>query len=317
MTKRVLPLTIALFWLAAALPAESRLLAPVVVLQGQLLRAAVHPAAADGTVRGVLRRDGRAVLAADGFLAAFPEEETAAVVLFGIPSTLRPGAYELELVQEAQGVVVLLSQEVRVVEDSFAEEMIPLNKRLTDIRAKPDPRKTEQSRELYAVLTTTNPDVWYHGDAFALPIAEARRTSSYGDRRTYRYADGSTAQAIHFGLDLAAPTGTPVAAAGAGKVVFAGDRIVTGLTVVLEHLPGVYSLYYHLNDIAVAEGDVVEQGTTVGGVGSTGLATGPHLHWEVRVSGVPVKPEPLVSLPVLDKDSIFGMLSGYFSEEGR
>jgi len=113
------------------------------------------------------------------------------------------------------------------------------------------------------------------------------------------------------------PTGTPVAAAGAGKVVFAGDRIVTGLTVVLEHLPGVYSLYYHLNDIAVAEGDVVEQGTTVGGVGSTGLATGPHLHWEVRVSGVPVKPEPLVSLPVLDKDSIFGMLSGYFSEEGR
>lgn len=317
MTTRVLALTVGLLWLAAGLSAESRLLAPVEVVQGQLLRAAVHPAATGGTVRGVLRRDGRVVLAADGFLAAFPEEETAAVVLFGIPSTLRTGVYELELVQEADGVEVLLSQDVRVVEEAFADETIPLNKALTEIRAKPDPRKTEQSRELYALLTTTNPDAWYHGDAFALPLAEGRRTSSYGDRRTYRYADGSTARAIHFGLDLAAPTGTPVTAAGAGKVVFAGDRIVTGLTVVLEHLPGVYTLYYHLDDIAVAEGQVVDQGTPLGGVGSTGLATGPHLHWEVRVSGVPVKPEPLVSLPVLDKDSIFGMLSGYFPEEGR
>jgi murein DD-endopeptidase MepM/ murein hydrolase activator NlpD len=317
MTKRAVPLTIALLWLVSALPAESRLLAPVEVLQGRLLRAAVHPAATDGTVRGVLRRNDGAVLAADGFLASFPEEGTAAVVLFGIPSTLPTGVYELEVVQEAGGVQVLLSQEVRVLEDAFADETIPLNKALTDIRAKPDPRKTEQSRELYALLTTTNPDVWYHGEALALPLAGARRTSSYGDRRTYRYANGSTAKAIHFGLDLAAPTGTPVAAAGGGKVVFAGDRIVTGLTVVLEHLPGVYTLYYHLNDLAVAEGDVVEQGTPLGGVGSTGLATGPHLHWEVRVSGVPVKPEPLVSLPVLDKDSIFGMLSGYFPEEGR
>lgn len=302
---------------AAALAAESRLLAPVEVLQGQLLRAAMHPAAPDGTVRGVLRREDRVVLTADGFLAAFPEEETAAVVLFGIPSTLRTGMYELEVVQEAQGVEVLLSQDVRVVEDTFAEQTIPLNKVLTDIRAKPDPRKTEQSRELWVLLTTTDPNAWYHGDAFVLPLSEARRTSSYGDRRTYRYSDGSTANAVHFGLDLAAPAGTPVAAAGAGKVVFAEDRIVTGLTVVLEHLPGVYTLYYHLDDIAVAVGDVVEQGAVLGGVGSTGLATGPHLHWEVRVSGVPVRPGPLVTLPVLDKESIFSMISGYLPEEGR
>ena len=93
-----------------------------------------------------------------------------------------------------------------------------------------------------------------------------------------------------------------VAAAGGGKVAMARERIVTGFTVVVEHLPGVYSLYYHLDGLAVREGQRVSAGDPIGTVGSTGLATGPHLHWEVRAAGVAVDPDvlvagPLVSLP--------------------
>ena len=71
----------------------------------------------------------------------------------------------------------------------------------------------------------------------------------------------------------------------------ARSRIVTGDTVVIEHLPGVYSLYYHLDEIFVEEGEEIAVEALIGTVGSTGLATGPHLHWEIRVAGVPVSPE--------------------------
>jgi murein DD-endopeptidase MepM/ murein hydrolase activator NlpD len=93
------------------------------------------------------------------------------------------------------------------------------------------------------------------------------------------------------GLDLAAPVGTPVYSSGDGIVRMARNRIVTGETVVIEHLPGVYSLYYHLDEISVEEGEEIAVGAMIGTVGSTGLATGPHLHWEIRVAGVPVSPE--------------------------
>ena len=80
----------------------------------------------------------------------------------------------------------------------------------------------------------------------------------------------------------------------------ASERIITGFTVVIEHLPGLYSLYYHLDSLSVREGQRVSQGDRIGTVGSTGLATGPHLHWEVRSAGVAVDPDLLVKRPLID-----------------
>ena len=76
-----------------------------------------------------------------------------------------------------------------------------------------------------------------------------------------------------------------------GKVVLAEFRISTGWSVVIEHLPGLYSLYYHLSSLNVKEGDRVKSGEKIGLSGSTGLATGPHLHWEVRLNAGAVKPD--------------------------
>jgi murein DD-endopeptidase MepM/ murein hydrolase activator NlpD len=125
----------------------------------------------------------------------------------------------------------------------------------------------------------------------------------------YRYSNGRTDTSIHAGIDYGVPTGTGVASCGPGKVVLARPRIVTGKSVILEHLPGVYSLYYHLDTIEVAEGAMVDTGTLLGRSGATGLATGPHLHWEIRVSGENTDPDAFISRPLLDKDAILSKIS--------
>jgi murein DD-endopeptidase MepM/ murein hydrolase activator NlpD len=80
------------------------------------------------------------------------------------------------------------------------------------------------------------------------------------------------------------------------------ERITTGNTIVLEHLPGVYSLYFHLDQIFVEEGDWVEQKQEIGLVGNTGLSTAAHLHWEIRVNGVAVNPDSFLEERVIDFD---------------
>ena len=96
---------------------------------------------------------------------------------------------------------------------------------------------------------------------------------------------------MHNGNDYGIPEGTEVKACADGKVVMAENRISTGWSIVIEHLPGLYSLYYHLSKMDVKEGDMVKQGDLIGKSGSTGLATGPHLHWEMRLNGSAVRPE--------------------------
>lgn len=92
------------------------------------------------------------------------------------------------------------------------------------------------------------------------------------------------------GVDLPARAGTPVGASADGRVIYAGGASGYGLMVVIEHAGGLQTRYAHLSRIGVAIGQQVARGNTIGLVGSTGDATGPHLHYEVRVGGVAVDP---------------------------
>jgi murein DD-endopeptidase MepM/ murein hydrolase activator NlpD len=104
---------------------------------------------------------------------------------------------------------------------------------------------------------------------------------------------GPRGNRFHAGIDLPAATGTPVAAAASGKVVFAGyDGSGYGKLVEVAHGNGVVSMYAHLSAVSVRAGFVVGTGTRVGLVGSSGEATGPHLHFEVRLRGAAVDPLP-------------------------
>lgn len=123
-----------------------------------------------------------------------------------------------------------------------------------------------------------------------LPLDELRLTSPFG----YRTNPVSGEYGFHTGIDLAAPEGTPVAAAYAGKVTESGESDVWGKYVLVEHSDGFETYYCHLNDIYAPEGTVVRNGETLGVVGSTGWSTGPHLHFEVRIDGVRVDPAALI-----------------------
>lgn len=125
---------------------------------------------------------------------------------------------------------------------------------------------------------------------FAWPLT-GRISGVYGSQRIYN----GTPRSPHSGLDVAAPTGTPIRAPAAGLVTFADpDLYLTGGTVLLDHGHGVSSNFLHLSRIDVAVGERVESGQVIGLVGATGRATGPHMHWGMNWFGVRVDPRAVL-----------------------
>ncbi|HUG85317.1 MAG TPA: peptidoglycan DD-metalloendopeptidase family protein, partial [Euzebya sp.] len=120
---------------------------------------------------------------------------------------------------------------------------------------------------------------------FILPVG-GRISSEFG----YRIHPISGASRLHAGIDIAAPGGTPIGAAGAGTVVSVGWRGGYGNAVIIDHGGGIATLYAHQSRTAASVGQSVSQGQIIGYVGTTGYSTGNHLHWEVRVNGAPTNP---------------------------
>jgi murein DD-endopeptidase MepM/ murein hydrolase activator NlpD len=112
-------------------------------------------------------------------------------------------------------------------------------------------------------------------------------TAPFGEGRSY---NGLPVSSRHSGTDFGADEGAPVTAAAHGRVAFAGFLATRGNSVIIDHGAGVFTGYHHMSRIDVVEGQEIAQGQQVGAVGMTGLATGPHLHWELIVGGVNVDP---------------------------
>jgi murein DD-endopeptidase MepM/ murein hydrolase activator NlpD len=228
--------------------------------------------------------------------------------LIGIPSTAEADEYSLEIRAFRGRRFILCATKVEIRYRSFRSEEIAFNQSLSELLTSPDPRKVEEYRDLRTLLESFHARSVFHRGTLDVPVEATRRTSGFADRRLYSYTDGGSSRSLHNGVDLAAPVGTPVIAAGAGRVVLARARIITGNSVVIEHLPGVFTLYYHLDEIDVEEGQRLYGGQRIGTVGMTGLATGPHLHWELRVGGVAVDPDLFVELPMIDKTAFLNSI---------
>jgi len=123
-----------------------------------------------------------------------------------------------------------------------------------------------------------------------LQLANSKVESEFADVRTYVYKGKKIDKQVHLGFDLAVSQHTPVVAANDGKVVWAAMLGIYGNCIVVDHGYGLQSIYGHLSEFAVKEGDLVKRGQTMGKTGSTGLAGGDHLHFSMQIDGVQVNP---------------------------
>ena len=155
----------------------------------------------------------------------------------------------------------------------------------------PDPEQVKRSRrEAAAIRTSRAPfrEVDSVFQDFALPVKNVPETGVYGSRRTFNGEERSW----HKGLDLAAPTGTSIKAPADGVVTAAlPDTFFNGNLMTVDHGYGLFTIYAHLNSMALAQGDKVKQGDVIATVGSTGRATGPHLHWGAYWHNVALDPK--------------------------
>jgi murein DD-endopeptidase MepM/ murein hydrolase activator NlpD len=136
----------------------------------------------------------------------------------------------------------------------------------------------------------------YIVDEFPLTFikpTEGRISGIYGSQRILNGVKKNP----HGGLDIAASEGTPIRATAKGKIVLATKGLYyTGNIVIIDHGYDIKSMYIHMKDISIKTGDVVEQGQTIGTVGSTGRSTGPHLHWNIYWNKVRINPEHLLTI---------------------
>ena len=145
----------------------------------------------------------------------------------------------------------------------------------------------------------TKSDHWKTG--FIKPV-EGRISGNFGGQRILNGEKRNP----HLGMDIAAPEGTEIKASSDGIISLAGfDYFYSGHVVVIDHGHNLYTLYAHMKDISVKKGDSIKQGETIGTVGKTGRATGPHLHWGASLNGVRFNPQSLLNIN--NNDSCFNL----------
>jgi murein DD-endopeptidase MepM/ murein hydrolase activator NlpD len=208
--------------------------------------------------------------------------------LLGVDLEKRPGAARVVLERGLDRPCVL---DLSVTAGTFAEEHLNLPKRFVDLSPKDQQRAAKEAARLAAVFKAVTAErLW--GGPFRLPIDGVEPSSSFGRRRILNGQPRSP----HTGVDLGAPTGTPVHAMQRGRVVLNEDLFFSGRTIVLDHGLGVFSLYGHLSESRVRPRQVVDAGEVIGLVGATGRVTAPHLHWAVRLGDARVDGLDLVRL---------------------
>jgi murein DD-endopeptidase MepM/ murein hydrolase activator NlpD len=219
------------------------------------------------------------------------DEPPGYVGLLGIDLQDDPGTYELAVEIKQGEQIRHLSYNVLIAKEQFAVERLKLPKNKVDLDAKSLARWRAEQKQVKQVLEENSRLKLWHS-SFVEPV-NGRRTGIFG---SVRILNGKPRNP-HSGEDISAPMGTDVVATNDGVVRLTVDHIFSGRGVFVDHGLGFYSMYFHLSDILVKDGDLVKAGQIIGKVGATGRATGPHLHWGVKLNGARVNPYALLDLP--------------------
>lgn len=214
--------------------------------------------------------------------------------LLGVDLERAPGKYDLAISADAEnGRAAKCEATILVSKGHFVVENLHVAGAYVDLSPEDSSRAEKESAHLHEIFAQVSSERLWQG-VFRMPLAGVHSGRNFGTRRVLNGEPRSP----HTGLDMPAPAGTPVHAPQRGRVVLAENLFFSGNTVVLDHGLGVYTFYGHMQSIAVSVGDVVNPGAVIGRVGSTGRATGPHLHWSLIVDGARVNPLQIVSLGV-------------------
>ena len=202
--------------------------------------------------------------------------------LIGIPLSTTPGEYTLPVEMDGQ----LRDKRLTVLDKKYVEQRLKVSPKTVDLSPEDNARYEREAAHLKTVMTSiTQPLPMANNLRMQVPVP-GRRSSSFGLRRIFN----GQARNPHSGMDIAAPTGTPVKAPLPGKVIDVGDYFFNGGTVWLDHGGGLLSMYCHLSQVNCKVGDMLQTGDAVGKVGATGRVTGPHLHWSVMLNRAMVDP---------------------------
>jgi len=220
-----------------------------------------------------------------------PGQPAGYIGLIGIDMQDEPGTYELSVEVKQGEQAKQLSFNVQVAKEKFAVEHLKLPKDKVDLDEKSTARwKAEQQLVREALAENSRLKLWRSN--FVEPVS-GKRTGIFG---SVRIMNGQ-ARNPHNGEDIGAPMGADVAATNDGIVRITVDHIFSGKGIFVDHGLGFYTMYFHLSEILVRDGDLVTAGQIIGKVGATGRATGPHLHWGVKLNGARVNPYALLDLP--------------------
>lgn len=236
-----------------------------------------------GIARVVLGTDTSAPLARVGERRALVTREGSPwIALVGVSLDAAPRSKLRLEVERANGARTRF--EIVVAAKKYAEEHLKVPRAQVDLSAEDLARFHREQAHLAEVIGT------FSGEPPAtlrlLQPVPGQRSATFGLRR---YFNGQ-ARRPHSGMDIAAPAGTPVIAAAAGRVIDIGEYFFSGRTVILDHGEGMLSLYAHLSSVAAKAGEEVAAAAAIGEVGATGRVTGPHLHFSVYLNAVPVDP---------------------------
>jgi murein DD-endopeptidase MepM/ murein hydrolase activator NlpD len=228
---------------------------------------------------------------------SYDEKSKTWYALAGVSFETAPGSYSLDLTGEP------LSSKEGVTKLTFAKKFTVARGKYPKIAVKlsvegkftePTPEQQKEIAESQQIkkdyLSRVTPEREWSGQ-FTAP-ADAAISDVFGSERVF---NGKTSSP-HQGLDFRVPTGTPVAAMNSGTVLLARPLYFEGNFIVLDHGQGLLTLYLHLSEFKVKEGEQVKRGQEIGLSGGTGRATGPHLHVAVRWQGTYLDPEQLIRL---------------------
>jgi murein DD-endopeptidase MepM/ murein hydrolase activator NlpD len=264
---------------------RSLLLLPALLLAFPVLPAPDASADAPGRVArlrlGSADPAPRAML--DGQRLMVRRERGQWVALAGIPLSAKAGARLKVEVTYGNGKRVV--RRIAVLDKKYAMQHLTVPPDQAELPPEQLALYQQQREHLTRVLRTFT-EAGPAGLDLLQPV-DGRRSGTFGLRRVIN----GNPRSPHNGMDLAAPTGTPVVAPIDGRVIDVGDYLFLGRTLVLDHGQGLLTLYAHLSAVHAAPGETVAAGATIGDVGMTGRVTGPHLHFSVYLNAVAVDPE--------------------------